>query len=55
MEKYTEFGDTGPRAGDEAKKARLVWQKPEIEIVGMAEITKLKGGSATDGNTTLIS
>lgn len=40
--------------GDFNKPIRI-WQKPEIDILKIDQITLLKGGSATDGPSTLIS
>lgn len=44
-----------PNQRGEIDKPLRTWQKPEIDILEIAQITLIKGGSATDGPSTLIS
>ncbi len=47
--------DISPKPTGEIDKLLPIWQKPEIDILEIAQITLIKGGSATDGPSTLIS
>lgn len=47
--------DISPNPTGDTDKPIRIWQKPEIDILEITEITLLKGGSATDGPSTMIS